>query len=75
MFTLDDSGSMQFEIMPDNLIKQDVRYMFPRASGIYGGSDYNNYVVGFNGSDLTPPMNTRLLYVQATSTKFIIIPP
>ncbi len=51
MFTLDDSGSMQFEIMPDNLIKQDVRYMFPRASGIYGGSDYNNYVVGFNGSD------------------------
>lgn len=51
MFTLDDSGSMQFEIMPGNLIIRSVRYMFPRASGIYGGSDYNNYVVGFNGSD------------------------
>lgn len=50
MFTLDDSGSMQFEIMPGELIQSNVRYMFPRASGIYGGSDYSNYVVGFNGS-------------------------
>jgi type IV pilus assembly protein PilY1 len=48
MFTLDDSGSMHFEIMPGELIKSSVRYMFPRASGIYGGSDYNNYVVNFN---------------------------
>ncbi len=51
MFTLDDSGSMQFEIMPDELIIESVRYMFPRASGIYGGDDYSNYVVGFNGAD------------------------
>ncbi len=51
MFTLDDSGSMQFEIMPGDLIKKNVRYMFPRASGIYGADDYSNYVVGFNGAD------------------------
>ena len=51
MFTLDDSGSMQFEIMPGELIVSKVRYMFPRTSGIYGGSDYSNYVVGFNGAD------------------------
>ena len=42
MFTLDDSGSMQFEIMPQELIIQSVRYMFPRANDIYGGSDYSN---------------------------------
>ncbi len=51
MFTLDDSGSMQFEIMPGNLIKNSVRYMFPRANSVYGADDYSNYVVGFNGSD------------------------
>ena len=48
MFTLDDSGSMHFEIMPEDLILQDVRYMFPRASGVYGAADYNNYVVDFD---------------------------
>lgn len=44
MFILDDSGSMQFELMPDGLIRRDARYIFPRASGIYGGGDYANYV-------------------------------
>lgn len=48
MFTLDDSGSMHFEIMPEELILQDVRYMFPRATGVYGADDYNNYVVDFD---------------------------
>ncbi|SEM96540.1 pilus assembly protein [Nitrosomonas marina] len=48
MFTLDDSGSMQFEIMPQDLIIQSVRYMFPRANDVYGGSDYSNYVVDFD---------------------------
>ncbi|MBK7492089.1 MAG: pilus assembly protein PilC [Nitrosomonas sp.] len=48
MFTLDDSGSMHFEIMPEDLILQDVRYMFPRASGVYGAADYSSYVVDFD---------------------------
>lgn len=48
MFTLDDSGSMHFEIMPEELIIQEVRYMFPRASGVYGADDYNSYVVDFD---------------------------
>ncbi len=48
MFTLDDSGSMHFEIMPENLILQSVYYMFPRATGVYGASDYSNYVVDFD---------------------------
>lgn len=42
MMILDDSGSMHWEIMPDAYI--DAYYVFPRASGIYGGSDYGNYV-------------------------------
>lgn len=51
MFTLDDSGSMHFEIMPEELIRQDVRYMFPRASGVYGADDYSNYVVDFDSTN------------------------
>lgn len=52
MFTLDDSGSMHFEIMPQHLILNDVRYMFPRATNVYGGgSDYNNYVIDFDSAN------------------------
>ncbi len=45
MFTLDDSGSMQWEMMPDSLIWS--YFLYPRASQIYGSSDYTNYVVSF----------------------------
>lgn len=45
MFILDDSGSMQFELMPDSLILNNARYVFPRAEKIYGNSDYENRVV------------------------------
>ncbi|MCC7091477.1 MAG: pilus assembly protein PilC, partial [Nitrosomonas sp.] len=48
MFTLDDSGSMHFEIMPEELIRKDARFMFPHADSVYGGADYNNYVVDFD---------------------------
>lgn len=51
IFTLDDSGSMQFEIMPDGLIVRDTRYVFPRASSVYGSSDYENRVVGFDADN------------------------
>ncbi len=44
MFVLDDSGSMQFEVMPEELIQQSGYYVYPRAAGIYGGSDYNDRV-------------------------------
>jgi len=44
MMILDDSGSMQFEIMPDDYTPGDTFYVFPRATGVYGSSDYNNYV-------------------------------
>jgi type IV pilus assembly protein PilY1 len=47
MFTLDDSGSMHWEIMPDDTIYS--YFLFPRASSVYNsGSDYSNYVPTFD---------------------------
>ncbi len=46
MFTLDDSGSMHWEMMPDSVLYQ--YYSFPRANGIYGAGDYWNLVAGFD---------------------------
>ncbi|MXS85998.1 pilus assembly protein PilY [Nitrosomonas sp. HPC101] len=51
IFTLDDSGSMQFEIMPDELINNNVRFVYPVRSGTYGGDTYGNYVVGFDADN------------------------
>lgn len=56
MMTLDDSGSMQFEIMPDDYtytkwlwsgwqwIGGSSIFVYPRADKVYGTSDYNNAV-------------------------------
>lgn len=67
MFVLDDSGSMQWEIMPDELLYRaedngDVYYLYPRADGIYGGSDYANNVatvdnVVYNAIVRSPQVN------------------
>lgn len=50
MFTLDDSGSMQWEVMPEDYLY--VYYMFPTGSNIYGGNDYTNYVPEFSTSNI-----------------------
>lgn len=60
MFTLDDSGSMHFEIMPESLIENDARYVYPRASQVYGSDDYDNYTITF-ASD-----NARNAYVRSS---------
>ncbi len=51
IFTLDDSGSMQFEIMPEGLITKDVRFVYPVRTGTYGDDTYSNYVVGFDANN------------------------
>lgn len=72
MFILDDSGSMHFEIMPDEYIffnqsNGSSTYLFPRANGVYGDSDYNNNVatvdsgVGYNALTRSPQVN-RIYY-------------
>ncbi len=70
MFTLDDSGSMHFEIMPENLILQDVRYMFPRASSVYG-----QVTTAIMSQILILRTDTLLRYAPVMSTKFITILP
>lgn len=51
MFLLDDSGSMQFEILPDSLTSltsPKTYFLFPRPTDPYGGSTYNNAYLGLD---------------------------
>lgn len=41
MFILDDSGSMQWEVLPDNEISSSIYYMFPTNQAYYGGGWYD----------------------------------
>ena len=53
MFTLDDSGSMQWEYMPDGGGMDFSTYMFPRlVSNLYGGNDYGNQVPNFDDDNV-----------------------
>lgn len=51
MFTLDDSGSMQWEILPE-ANRYFTLYMFPVPDGVYGGSVYTNQVPDFQDDNL-----------------------
>ncbi|MBV1952419.1 MAG: pilus assembly protein PilY [Cycloclasticus sp.] len=51
MFTLDDSGSMQWEVMPDENLHFSV-FMFPRPDGLYGSVDYTNQVPNFDDDNV-----------------------
>lgn len=46
MFIIDDSGSMRWELIPDDIQFDDARYVFPRANNVYAdtGGDYTNRV-------------------------------
>ncbi len=50
MFVLDDSGSMHWEMMPDDYIYS--YFVYPRPSGVYeNSSNYTNYVVAFDAAN------------------------
>ncbi|OUR65237.1 pilus assembly protein PilY [Methylophaga sp. 42_25_T18] len=51
MFTLDDSGSMQWEIMPDEN-RHFTLHTFPRPTGLYGGTDYTNQVPNYDADNV-----------------------
>lgn len=51
VFTFDDSGSMQWEFMPDGITFN--YFMFPRPGGLYGGNNYPNRVPLFWDNSLT----------------------
>ncbi len=82
MFLLDDSGSMHFEIMPDKNVfftenNGAVTYLYPRASGVYGSSDYSNHVATvdgdkvFNAITRSPQQNTIYYNPGVTYTPWI----
>lgn len=48
MLLLDDSGSMQFEIMPDSEILGQTYYLYPPVSGVYGSALYTIRIPSFN---------------------------
>ena len=51
MFTLDDSGSMQWEVMPDEN-RYYSSYIFPRPSNLYGGVTYANQIANFDDDNV-----------------------
>jgi type IV pilus assembly protein PilY1 len=77
MFVIDDSGSMHFELMPDGLILNDARYVFPRASDVYGTSDYTNRAptvdnnAPYNALSRSPQVNTLYYNPSITYTPWI----
>lgn len=68
MFTLDDSGSMHWEITPDEYV--NAYYIYPRAGGNYGGGDYNNDVVSFR-DDATAANNAERGNAAAFRSSFV----
>lgn len=70
MFTLDDSGSMQWDAMPDNITY--FAYLYPRPTGLYGGSDYANQVPDFDSANIynalmRSPYNNKIYYDPAVT--------
>ncbi|EAQ95815.2 pilus assembly protein [Congregibacter litoralis] len=52
VFTFDDSGSMQWEYMPDGPEFRFTIFMFPRPGGLYGGANYGNQLPSFRDDSL-----------------------
>ncbi|AFJ03455.1 Type IV fimbrial biogenesis protein PilY1 [Methylophaga frappieri] len=48
MFTMDDSGSMQFEMMPESVRGSYANYLFPAPNNVYGSSTYTNQIPNFD---------------------------
>ncbi|MBA4263893.1 MAG: pilus assembly protein PilY [Comamonadaceae bacterium] len=67
MFILDDSGSMHWEMTPDDVLVAE--YIFPRAAGNYGGSDYTNRVASSH-SELTQTANVAERATAAAMRSF-----
>jgi type IV pilus assembly protein PilY1 len=59
MFTLDDSGSMHWEYMPDD---GWTYFVYPPADDVYGTSNYGKYLPVF--SDITYSVRTRSSHIN-----------
>lgn len=67
VFTLDDSGSMRREVMPEGIVFFD--QLFPVIPGLYGPGDFPNIVPAFTNSDtgafLRSSFNNTVFYNPA----------
>ncbi len=66
MFILDDSGSMQWEHMPDHTM-YFTTYVFPEPSSLYNGDNYTNQVPDFDDANIhnvfsRSPQNNAVFY-------------
>lgn len=70
MFLLDDSGSMHWEVTPDDYVIP--YFTFRRISGLYGGGDYDNYVasVRYNASNADEKTTARALRSSALNKSY-----
>lgn len=73
MFLLDDSGSMQWEVMPDENL-YFAYYLFPVPFGLYGGSTYTSQVPTFQDNNIhnffsRSPDNNAVFYNPQTTYK------
>lgn len=70
MFTLDDSGSMQWEIMPDMPSGQGyANYLFPMPSSLYNGEIYSNQVPTFDDN------NVHNFYLRSSANNAVFYNP
>lgn len=69
MFSLDDSGSMHFELMPEGLIENSARYVYPRVDNVYGSEDYDNRTVTFTSN------NDRNAYTRSSNNNKLYYNP
>lgn len=73
MFLLDDSGSMQWEVMPDENL-YFAYYLFPRPNMVYGGDAYTSQVPTFQDDNIhnfysRSPQNNDVFYDPLTTYK------
>lgn len=66
MFTLDDSGSMQWEFMPGDNFRYTI-YLFPVPSSLYGDTIYANQIPTFKDDNVhnlyaRSPENNKVFY-------------
>ena len=63
LFILDDSGSMHWEITPDDYVLP--YFTFRRISGLYGGGDWFNYVASVRYNAANPNERTTARAVRS----------
>lgn len=70
MFVLDDSGSMQWELTPDEFVLP--YFVFSRVAGTYGGGSYPNYTasVRYNATNANERATARFARASAVNRSY-----